>query len=203
MHSFYNRNMVSLHFASRFSLSLRKELLTLGKEVDALISSCSLPTNAFFHYLEKAGDFYLDSEREQSIAKIGVPYLIKEKTLEEHIQDIEHCTFFTLREEEKEDFLSLMQRDDLPRSLVYCFLIFIFFFRGGIDHSFFFLMTLLIGKTFWSDDIASFLLTIICLDKVPTTLMFYPEGVERPLNSEVYFLLTSLKNRLQEHKEVK
>ena len=202
MHSFYNRNMDSLHFASRFSLSLRKELLTLGREVDTLISSYSLPTNAFFHYLEKAGDFYLDSEREQSIAKIGVPHLIKEKTLEEHILDIEHCTFFTLREEERKDFLSLMQRDDLPRSLVYCFLTFIFFFRGGIDHSFFFLMTLLIGKTFWSDDIASFLLTIICLDKVPTTLMFYPEGVERPLNSEVYFLLKLLKNKLQEHKEV-
>ena len=64
-------------------------------------------------------------------------------------------------------------------------------------------MTLLIGKTFWSDDIASFLLTVICLDKVPTTLMFYSEGTERPLNSEVYFLLTLLKNKLQEHKELK
>ena len=174
----HNRNMNPIILLSQYSLTLNKELFSLGEEVDVLLSFAS-----------KKERFL----QEESSKKFS--FLNEVKSIEEGISLIEETSHVSFSKKEKEFFVSFLA-SDISRSIRYAAGIYISFLLAKKNSSLFSLLEILLGNMIFSPSLSTFLFKNIDLAKVPTPLVYYDKNSIIPINVEVYGILSLMKEIL-------
>lgn len=177
-------------FFGRYSFSAPEEVLSLGREVDLLLSREEFLPGG----LEKAVATHLRSPREESLVREGLFLGARNQDLLSRLEIAWRRNHDAVRI--VGDMRRLLEREDWPRSVRYCLSSYSSAFLAGDSVSSWFLNAFFVGEHLFGKDASAYLLSEIDLSRIPVPLVYYPEGEIEPLDSEVYAFLDLIRESL-------